>query len=224
MRRLTDIQMAEASLQAMRNSRRLLDDSATLAAAGRLPSALMLAGLAADELGKHILISGFYAREGTEEDWKKFWSRFRNHTEKLGDALMGSWVGDLFTEEPPPSAKKFHLKRLAATYVDLGDNGEVRTPEQEVAQEDYDSAHELVERELRFCEGYLGRATPDQLAASFESMRTRALGGLAAAVDGLSAEGKMAFAVAMRSGMSSEEAMEFVRIAKSLSSGRPEGA
>ena len=102
MRTLTALQMAEVSLAAMRNCRRLLDDAVMLAGAGRLPSALMLAGLAADELGKHVLVASFFAREGTDEDWRKFWSRFRNHTEKLGDALMGSWVGDLLTDEPEP--------------------------------------------------------------------------------------------------------------------------
>ncbi len=90
MQRLSDIQMVELSLEAMRSARRLLDNAQALARAQRLPSAFMVAGLAADELGKHILVTSFYVRAGTDDDWRKFWHRFRIHRQKLGDALMSA--------------------------------------------------------------------------------------------------------------------------------------
>ena len=79
----------------------------------------MVAGLAADELGKHILVTSFYAREQTDEEWRKFWRRFRSHQSKLGDALLGAWAGDLVSEDPPPDVAEFHQERLRATYVDV---------------------------------------------------------------------------------------------------------
>jgi AbiV family abortive infection protein len=196
------------------NSRRLLDDAAALARAQRLPSALMVAGLAADELGKHILVSSFFSREGTDH-WRKFWRRFRDHTEKLGDALMSSWMGDLLTEDPPPSAKTFHQKRLAATYVDLGDNGAVRTPVSAVSQEDFDSAFESINRELQYCERVLGDAKPEQLATAFDSLRTKA-DELAPYIESLSTEAKMALVIGMRTGMSQDEAIEFAKATDSV--------
>ncbi|MGC7268693.1 AbiV family abortive infection protein, partial [Mycobacteroides abscessus subsp. abscessus] len=89
--------MAETALEAMRNARRLLDDAAVLAEDDRLPSAFMLVGLAADELGKHILVASFFSRIPDDDDWRTFWRRFRRHTEKLGNSLMSSWLGNLLT-------------------------------------------------------------------------------------------------------------------------------
>jgi hypothetical protein len=75
----------------------------------------MLAGLAADELGKHVLVASFYYREATDAEWRKFWRRFRDHTEKLGDALIGAWVGDLLTDDPPPRVSDFHKTKPQVT-------------------------------------------------------------------------------------------------------------
>lgn len=214
--RLSTLQMAEISLGAMHNSRRLLDDAAALARAQRWPSALMVAGLAADELGKHILVSSFFSREGTDDDWKKFWRRFRDHTEKLGDALMSSWMGDLLTADPPPSAKAFHRKRLAATYVDLDDDGAVRTPVSAVSQEDFDSAFESIDRELQYCERILGNAKPEQLSVTFDSLRAKAVDGLAPFIESLSPEALMAVVIGVRTGMPQDEAIELARAMDSV--------
>ena len=125
MRRLTSQQMAEVALEALVNARRLYDDAVSLRQGDRLPSALMVAGLAADELGKHVLVTSFYNRDQTDDEWSKFWRRFRNHQEKLGDALLGAWAGDLISEDPPPDAAEFHQERLLATYVDVTPDGTV---------------------------------------------------------------------------------------------------
>jgi AbiV family abortive infection protein len=89
-------------------------------------------------LGKHVLVSSFFARDQTDEEWRKFWRRFRSHQEKLGDALLGAWAGDLFSEDPPPDAAAFHQERLLATYTDVSDDGTVSKPSDAVAKERVD--------------------------------------------------------------------------------------
>ena len=88
------------ALEALVNARRLYDDAMSLRQSDRLPSAFMVAGLAADELGKHILVTSFCNRDQTDEEWRKFWRRFRNHQSKLGDALLNAWAGDLNQRRP----------------------------------------------------------------------------------------------------------------------------
>jgi AbiV family abortive infection protein len=209
--------MAELALEALRNSRRLLDDASALARENRLPSALMVAGLSADELGKHVLVTSFYSREGTDDDWRKFWRRFRNHTEKLGDALMGPWIGDLLTDEPPPSASQFHQRRLAATYVDVSNDGAVQTPGSAVSKQEFEAIFESIDRELRFCEGILAKATPQQLAPVLESMRTSPrASALTELLDELGAEAGLAFAISLRAGMNADDALAFAKEAGHL--------
>lgn len=217
MRTLSAVQMAELAIEAMRNSRRLLEDAAALAEAQRLPSAFMLTGLAADELGKHILVASFYSREGTEDDWRKFWRRFRDHTEKLGDALIGAWIGDLLADEPPPRANDFHKQRLASTYVDISGDGTITTPTIAISREAFDAAFESIDRELTYCEGVLAHATPEQLGATLESMRTSPHGrALTELSEELGAEAAMAFAIALRSGMGASYATAFARQASRM--------
>jgi AbiV family abortive infection protein len=212
MRRLSSVQMAELALEAMRNSRRLLDDAAALARELRLPSALLLAGLAADELGKHILVASFYSREGTDDEWRIFWRRFRKHTEKLGDALMGAWIGDLLTDDPPPSASAFHKQRLAATYVDLSDDGAVHTPVNAVSREAFEAIYESIDRELNFCEGVMANASPQRLGAVLESLRTSTHGkAVTDLLSELGPEAALAFAMSIRAGMDTEGALAFVK-------------
>lgn len=209
--------MAELALEALRNSRRLLDDASVLARENRFASALMVAGLSADELGKHILVTSFFSREGTDDDWRKFWRRFRNHTEKLGDALMGAWIGDLFTDEPPPSASQFHQQRLAATYVGLSDDGAVQTPGSAVSKQEVEAIYETIERELRFCEGVLAKATPQQFAQVLESMRTSPRASIFTELfDELGAEAALAFAISVRAGMNADDALAFAKEAGRL--------
>jgi hypothetical protein len=81
-------------------------------------------------------------------------------------------IGDLLTDEPPPSASQFHQRRLAATYVDVSNDGAVQTPGSAVSKQEFEAIFESIDRELRFCEGILAKATPQQLAPVLESMRT----------------------------------------------------
>ena len=178
----------------------------------------MVAGLAADELGKHVLVSSFYGvREETDEEWRKFWRRFRNHESKLGDALMGAWVRDLFTDEPPPDVAAFHQERLLATYVDLDPDGAVTVPARFITEGRVNEVLSLIEGELGFCESVLARATPTEFAAVLESMRTSETAEeMRTLIEEGGPEAPMAFAIAARTGMSRDEAMAFARQANAL--------
>ncbi|MPZ61580.1 MAG: AbiV family abortive infection protein [Propionibacteriales bacterium] len=213
MRRLTSELMAELALEALSNARRLLDDATHLYDQGRLPSAYMLAALAADELGKHVLITSFYgAREDSAEEWRKFWKRFRLHEFKLGDALWAAWVGDLDTEDPPPKIKEFHQRRLSATYVDVGDDGLVQTPSRSISAADVDRALGVVSGELKFCETALKGATPRALARHLEGLRSSAIAGeLRSVLSDAGPIAAIAFAIALRAGLPSDEALAFAR-------------
>lgn len=148
MRRLTTTHIA---LEALTNARDLFDDGLVLYERQRISSAFTLIGLAADELGKHILVASFYgAREDTDAEWKKFWQRFRRHQEKLGNSLYAAWAGDLLSDEAPPDAELFHKQRLAATYVDIDDNDLVQTPRTSINKNDVAHAIERIGSELDF--------------------------------------------------------------------------
>ena len=212
-------QMAEIALESLKNARRLYDDALLLREAGRLPSAFMTAGLAADELGKHVLVSSFFgAREETDEEWRKFWRRFRRHEEKLGDALMGAWAGDLLTDEPPPNISAFHSRRLASTYVDVSPDGAVvTTPSRLITLKEVNDLLDLLDQELRFCESMLAKATPEAFAKTLDGLRTsdksKELRDLLA--EG-GAEAALAFAVMIKSGAPYKYAVAMAKSAKAL--------
>ncbi len=217
MKRLTSQQMAEVALEALVNARRLYDDAVSLRQGDRLPSAFMVAGLAADELGKHILVTSFYNRDQTDEEWRKFWRRFRNHQEKLGDALLGAWAGDLISEDQPPDAAEFHQERLLATYVDITADGTVSAPSQVVGKGRVDEILSLLQRELNFCESVVAQATPSQFAAALESMRTSTVGQEVRQVFNEGGpEAAMAFVICARAGMPYDLALSFAQQAKDI--------
>jgi AbiV family abortive infection protein len=218
MMRLTPDQMAEIALAALANTRRLYDDALQLRKADRTPSAFLLAGLAADELGKHILVMSFYVtREDTDAEWRKFWRRFRFHEEKLGNALLGAWVGDLLNDEPPPSVKEFHQRRLAATYVDVGADGKVAVPSEKISDDELGAVLDKLSNELRYCETGLQGATPVTLGATLGAMRSS---GRADELRGLIEEsgsiGAMAYAIGVRGGLSHDDAVALASQAKSI--------
>jgi AbiV family abortive infection protein len=221
MRRLTSQQMAEVALEALVNARRLYDDAVSLRQGDRLPSALMVAGLAADELGKHVLVTSFYGREQTDDEWRKFWRRFRSHQSKLGDALLGAWAGDLASEDPPPDGAVFHQERLRATYVDVTADGTVSAPAWIVRQERVDEILFLLQRELSFCESVVAGATPSQYAAALESMQTSAIGQESRQLINEGGPGAaMALAICVRAGMPYDLARSLAQHAKDVF-GRP---
>jgi AbiV family abortive infection protein len=218
MMRLTPDQMAEIALAALANARRLQDDSLRLKEADRIPSALLLAGLAADELGKHILIISFYAtREDTDTEWRKFWRRFRTHQEKLGNALWSAWVGDLFTEDPPPSVEEFHKRRLAATYVDVEPDGRIAVPSATIKDSELSAILDKLANELKYCETGLQGATPATLGATLSTLRSSERADeLRRLLGEWGSTGAIAYATGARSGLSHDEAMALASQAESI--------
>jgi AbiV family abortive infection protein len=216
MRKLTFDQMAELGLRSLTNARRLLEDSCLLRNSGRFASSFILVGLSADELGKHILATSFFgAYDGADEDWESFWRRFRKHQEKLGNALWSAWIGDLFTEESPPDVEQFHRRRLAATYVDIDHNGAVSSPVEIITSADLDSIIQKIDTELAFCEKMLEGATADSLGRTLETLHS-SLTGVRSVVSGLSSVGRLGHALALRSGLSKEDALHMAKIAEEV--------
>lgn len=215
-RRLGPEKMAELALAAPANARRLLHDARQLREAGGVASAFVLAGLAADELGKHVLVTSFYAaRQESNEEWAESWRRFRNHQEKLGDFLWSAWASDLVTEDPQPNTQRFHQRRLTATYVDLGPSDEVTIPEQEIADEEFGRVVALIEQELAYCERMTRGASPDALAETFVTVRSSELGEQLRGL-GESAVGALAFAIPARTGVPPEEALRLANAIEKL--------
>ncbi len=207
--------MAGIALAALSNARRLFDDAVLMRDRGRTPTALLLAGLAADELGKHVMVASFYGvREETDDNWKKIWQRFRTHQEKLGDALWAAWAGDLLTDSPPPDVAAFHRRRLASTYVDVDDDGRVVTPSATVTSAEVNDALSRIRPELEFCERGFGGATPSALGTAFSRMRDSTHAEQMRAIIGdLGPTGTLAYVIAVRGGASHKDAVEFASVA-----------
>ncbi|SMQ66975.1 abortive infection protein, AbiV family [Plantibacter sp. VKM Ac-1784] len=170
MRRLTYDQLAGLALAALANARRMYDDAELLRDAGRIPSSFVLLGLAADELGKHLMVASFPAREDSDEQWQAFWKRMGRHEEKLGNSLISAWLFDPDLTDGPPDPGAFHRRRLSATYVDVRD-GEVRSPVDTTSAADLANAFALIGRQLTFCEMMLASTDRNRLAATMSTLR-----------------------------------------------------
>lgn len=171
MQRLTCEQLSTFALASLENARRLYDDAALLYQAGRIPGAFMTLGLAADELGKHVIVVAMPAREDTEAEWGKFWKRINSHIEKVGTATFHNWLHDFENlDSPPPKAKDFHLKRLDATYVDLRD-GILRTPTEMISSQELAAVFAMVTEELQAAEQVFGSVTIATLTIHMQNVR-----------------------------------------------------
>jgi AbiV family abortive infection protein len=75
---------------AWENAVGLLDDAKLLLDAGRFPRAFALAELAAEELGKVILVAAMAVRVavGMPPNWSRFWGKFLHHPDKAWNASL----------------------------------------------------------------------------------------------------------------------------------------
>lgn len=171
--RLTSRRLAELSSATLASARRLFDDARLLYDAGRLPSSFVLLGLSADELGKHVMVTAFCAaREDTDAQWEKFWSRFRRHESKLDVALLGAWLQDLLDLGEPMSGEDLHKRRLGATYVDLDPlDRSIVTPDSVVSAELARKTLLQVGRYLEYCEFAMAHTDVDRLTEIFDRAR-----------------------------------------------------
>lgn len=126
--------LAEASL---RNAARLLDDADVLLSAGRFPRAVALAVLATEEFGKCVMAVGSVGRDRSDvEYWRRFRRDMRHHPSKgevaveiAGDVLADPERWFAYQADAPKVAEVAQELKFAAIYVDLGEDGRVRTPE-----------------------------------------------------------------------------------------------
>lgn len=171
--RLTSRQIAELSLATLASARRLFNDAKLLYDADRLPSSFVLLGLSADELGKHVMVTAFCAaREDTDAEWERFWTRFRRHEAKLDDALTGAWLEDLLDLGDPMRGRDLHKRRLDATYVDLHPlDRSIVTPDSAVTAEWVRRTLLQIGRFLGYCEFTMAHTDVDRLTEVFDRAR-----------------------------------------------------
>lgn len=167
----TIAQLAELAFASLVNARGLFEDARILRSSGRLPSAFVLLGLSADEIGKHILVTALPSRGLSNAEWKKFWKRFNSHEAKLGNTLYFDWWLEPLDVGPPPLGKDLHLRRLDATYVDFRE-GQVQQPSEQISASAVDAAYNMVERQLEFCEQLTTSTTVKGLAQTMERVNS----------------------------------------------------
>jgi AbiV family abortive infection protein len=75
---------------AARNARDLVADARLLLEAGRLPRAYALAELAAEEIGKLMMLAAVAVRVAMDDpvDLERFWRKFRDHDRKAMNAVF----------------------------------------------------------------------------------------------------------------------------------------
>jgi len=85
MRAITIRQIETARKKVFSNAEGLLDDAELLFANGKFPRAYALAHLACEELSKIPMLVrvGLELAMGKAPDWKNFWRRLRDHSEKI---------------------------------------------------------------------------------------------------------------------------------------------
>lgn len=214
MHRFTPEQMADLGLAALANARRLFDDATLLHEHGRFTSSFVLLGLAADELGKHVMVVAFFNRPDSEAEWRKLGKRVNRHQDKLANSLWGAWAADLLSDADEPDAEEFHQKRLAATYVDLDKEGTLRTPEMVIDQRTNQEALDFIARELKFCETTMSGVSIQSMAEAMARMQAASANGKPLAPT--RHREIMALAIAARAGIPRDSAMELVHLVDEL--------
>lgn len=169
MEELTIQNWAELSLEALKNSRRLLDDANLLGAHGRYASAFSCASLAADELGKHVLINNFFGyKDPSQENRRALMLALRNHAEKIGELVLYALLSDLAAGSAPADYANLHKRRLDATYVDLSTTtNAVTTPDTEITRHEYDAIAASVERLIAASEARYSHTDVETLSQEF---------------------------------------------------------
>jgi AbiV family abortive infection protein len=210
MKRATYEELAEWSIAALTNARRLFSDAEALLEADRPASAMVLLGLAADEIGKHVMVSALPARADTDAEWKKFWKRVGNHVDKLGNPLLMDWMLDWSDIEGPPNPAEFHELRKTATYADLTPRG-VTIPSEIVTLEMVEPRMKTIGRFLQYCETVTRRTDVRRLAATM-----RRMAGTQANESGHSSNWRRAHALAVVIGAPTQEAERFADLVENV--------
>ena len=156
----------------------MFDDATLLLKEGRHASAFNLLGLAADELGKHIMVTAFPTRPGGKTARSKFRHRVRSHETKLRNARTVILVEEVVRMEHPSERlegvlgeRDFHDLRLRATYVNWGQcTSKVAEPSNAVASETVASFMKAVQAALELCESRFDFVSAEGLASIFREL------------------------------------------------------
>ena len=159
--------LAEISIKSLRNSRRLIDDARLLADSERWTTAYVVAVFAAEEFGKHVMVTSFpFSRDGSEVEFKLLDKRMRSHEAKVTNALVGGWLTDPLDFRDLPSREDAHDSRLRLLYVDLLPSGEVSDPSSSVDASVTESFVSRIERHVSDSELVLGSQTVESLSTA----------------------------------------------------------
>ncbi|GHH42100.1 AbiV family abortive infection protein [Lentzea cavernae] len=121
--------------EALLNAASLVSDAELLLADRRWPRAHALGVLALEEIGKMILTGGAATTEALEA--KEFWSSFRHHATKLGNAraLLAVLAADVSPatfsaiDQAMREAPEGHQRKMSGLYVDLAEDGSIQRPD-----------------------------------------------------------------------------------------------
>jgi len=114
----------EAQKLCLENAEALIEDARLLFKNGRFPRSVALCVLSFEELGKIILLGGTLSYS-SDEQWAKFWKRFRNHESKR--RIVASIEADMWglTEderrEESETEEFVERMKLLCLYVDSVD-------------------------------------------------------------------------------------------------------
>jgi len=126
MKHLSAKDLADGRLAALKNARDLVRDAEILLKNKRWARTVFLTMIAVEELGKYLMIvSALVNVLGGKVEWGKFWKRFRNHEEKLGNVVMfNAGLADsveqtiALIEKSTDHTKLLQSKKLNALYTD----------------------------------------------------------------------------------------------------------
>ncbi len=116
---LTREQLKEGRLKALANARDLVDEAQLLHADARWPRVVFLCHIAAEELGKYIMLMSAFVEltvDPRQFDWNRFWKRFNSHHQKF--TLLTFWE-DLYLTRTGDKSLSQSLEDLAAATREL---------------------------------------------------------------------------------------------------------
>jgi AbiV family abortive infection protein len=122
-------QLLEGRSKAIKNAGDLIKDAEVLYANQRWARSVFISSIAIEELGKYLMIIGAIGETMNNNiNWKKFWKRFRDHSEKklnilTFDIILGPFVSDELIANKlrkiEVDAKQMESEKFAALYVDI---------------------------------------------------------------------------------------------------------
>ena len=122
-------QLIEGRRKAFQNACDLIRDAEILYEHQRWARSVFISSIAIEELGKYLMIIGAIGQVlKNQVNWKRFWKRFRKHTEKSGsilafDVLLGPFISADETLSKLQKAfqdqKHIENEKLSSLYVDF---------------------------------------------------------------------------------------------------------